>query len=71
VAKTPHSQYRSPGFNVWSGDWIPPATAKNPSCHNKTCHSQINKISILKKKYIYIYIYIHKENISKRKESEK
>ena len=41
VAKTPHSQCRRPGFNCWSGNWIPQATAKSscatakaPTCWN-------------------------------------
>ena len=41
VAKTPHSQCRRPGFNPWSGNCIPQATAKSshtiakaPTCQN-------------------------------------
>ena len=46
VAKTPCSQCREPGFNSWSGNWIPCDTTK-------IWCSQVNKINI----YIYIYIY--------------
>ena len=43
VTKTPSSQCRGPGFNPWSGNWIPQATTesshaatkmKYPSCYN-------------------------------------
>ena len=29
VAKTPYSQCRGPGFNPWSGNWIPHASTKS------------------------------------------
>ena len=35
VAKTLRSQCRGPGFNPWSGNWIPRATAKDLTCRNK------------------------------------
>ena len=35
VAKTLRSQCRGPGFNPWSGNWIPHATAKDLMCCNK------------------------------------
>ena len=35
VAKTPHSQCRGRGFDPWSGNWIPHATAKDPTCCNE------------------------------------
>ena len=28
VVKTPRSQHRAPGFDLWSGNWIPRATSK-------------------------------------------
>ena len=41
VAKTPHSQYRGPGFEPWFENWIPLAATKNshamikdPTGHN-------------------------------------
>ena len=43
VAKTLYSQCRGPGFNPWSGNWIPQATAK-------TKNSQINKNKYIFKK---------------------
>ena len=36
MAKTLRSQCRGPGFDPWSGNWIPHAT-------KKTQHNQINK----------------------------
>ena len=36
VDKTPHSECMGPGFNPWSGNWIPYAATK-------TQHSQIIK----------------------------
>ena len=42
MAKTPCSQCRGPGYNLWSGNWIPPAThqslqsaPKDPACCNE------------------------------------
>ena len=42
VAKTPHSQYRGPGFEPWFENWIPLAATKNshamikdPAGHNE------------------------------------
>ena len=35
VAKAPRSQCRGPGFNPWSGNWIPHATTKDSVCLNK------------------------------------
>ena len=35
-AETPHSQYCGPGFDPWSGNWIPHTTTKAQ-------HNQINK----------------------------
>lgn len=34
VAKTLRSQCRGPGFNPWSGGYIPHVTTKDPSCLN-------------------------------------
>ena len=41
VAETPCSQFRGPGFDPWSGNWIPHATTrslhattKDPACRN-------------------------------------
>lgn len=36
VAETPHSQCGGPGFDPWSGNWIPRTTTK-------TQHNQIKK----------------------------
>ena len=51
VAKTPSSQFRQPGFYLWSGNQIPQATAKSLhaittdlTCCNKDQHSQINDV---------------------------
>ena len=33
-AKTPSSQHRGPGFDLWSGNWIPHATTKYPTSRN-------------------------------------
>ena len=35
VAKTWCSYYRGPGFDPWSGNWIPHAITKDPTCHSK------------------------------------
>ena len=43
VAKTLYSQCRGPGFNPWSGNWIPHVTTKTKS-------SQINKNKYIFKK---------------------
>ena len=43
VAKAPLSQCRGPGFNVWSGNWIPHATANGSYSTTKTQCSQIKK----------------------------
>ena len=43
VAKTPCSQCRGPGFNPWSGNYIPLATTKSSHAATKTQRSQINK----------------------------
>ena len=32
MAKTPCSQCGGPGFDPWSGNWIPHAATKDPSC---------------------------------------
>ena len=42
VAKTPSSQCRGPGFDTWSGNWIPHATTKIEHATTETQHSQIN-----------------------------
>ena len=34
VAGAPHSQCRGPGFDPWSGRWIPHAATKDPACRN-------------------------------------
>ena len=57
VAKTPCSQCRGPGFNPWSGNWIPhaatkslPATVKvEEPAATETLNSQINIVLFLKK----------------------
>ena len=33
--KTLHSQCRGTGFDPWSGNWIPYATTKDPTCCNQ------------------------------------
>ena len=56
VAKTLHSQCRDPGFDLWSGNWIPHVATKSshadkdpahatkiPRATTETRHSQINK----------------------------
>ena len=52
MAKTTSSQCRDPGFNPWTGNWIPQAAAKSlhattkikdPTCQTRTGNSQINK----------------------------
>ena len=35
-AKMSHSQSREPGFNPWSGNEVPHATAKDPMVMTKT-----------------------------------
>ena len=35
VAKTPSSQCGGPGFNPWSGNYIPHATTREPRCHRE------------------------------------
>ena len=34
VAKTLHSQFKRPGCDPWSGNWIAHATIKDPAYHN-------------------------------------
>ena len=41
VAKTQRSQCRGPGFDLWSGNQIPHAPAKEPTCHNKDPRSPV------------------------------
>ena len=53
VVKTPHSQCRGPGFNPWSGNWIPHATTKSPHAATKTWCSQINTHLKKKKELTY------------------
>ena len=36
LAKTPCSQFRGPGFDPWSGNWIPRAASKIQCSQNKT-----------------------------------
>ena len=40
VAKTPHSQCRGPGFDLWSGNQSLHATTKRFHAATKTWHSQ-------------------------------
>ena len=41
VAETPCSQCRGPGFDPWSGNWMPHASTKSPhaTMADPTCHS--------------------------------
>ena len=41
VVKTPCSQCRGPGFDPWSGKYIPHATSKSPHATTKTQCSQL------------------------------
>ena len=41
VAKTLCSQCRGHRFDPWSGNWIPQATTKNPTCHSKDRRSRM------------------------------
>ena len=41
VAKTLCSQWRGPGFDPSSGNWMAQAEAKDPTCHNKDQRSWI------------------------------
>ena len=50
VVKTPHTQYRVPGLDPWSGNYILHSTAKNSLVTAKTGNSQIN----WKKKWIQL-----------------
>ena len=34
VVKTLYSQCRGPGFNPWSGNYVPHTTTKDLACHN-------------------------------------
>ena len=35
VARNPHSQYRGPGFDLWSRNWIPPSITKTKQSKKK------------------------------------
>ena len=43
LAKTPHSQCRGPGFDLWSGNYIPHDATKRSHVTTKdsTCHTKI------------------------------
>ena len=57
MAKTLHSQYRGPGCDPRSGNWIACATAK-------TRHSQINKSIQQKRLPIPVLLFVKSINVS-------
>ena len=56
MAKTPSSGAGGPGFDTWSGNWLPPAatkssraTAQDPLCHKEDPTQPNKQIKMLKK----------------------
>ena len=48
VARTPSSQCRGPGFNPWSGNWIPHAATKDLACKQAKTSNAAMKIAATK-----------------------
>ena len=48
VAKTPRSQCRGPGFDAWSGNWIPHAATKDLACQQVKTSNAAMKITATK-----------------------
>ena len=55
VAKILCSQCKGPGFDPWSGNWIPHAATKSLHAAVKTWHSQVTKFREKKKDVMVIY----------------
>ena len=47
VAKTPHSQCKGPGFDPWTGNWIPHAATKSSPTTTKRSHLPQTKQKVI------------------------